>query len=155
MQDCWSFICCFLSSTFGSSLKCDNLNLSYGYYFGRYSSEPPEQVQLRYTCGCSSRYSSRLRDYSVIIPKCHKYACVNSFFLCTVRLWNFFLIYDLSGFKSWVFTTTVLTSFNSLKSFFQGALFSSSSSSSFVISWLFSFAWSTSMELYFYKDVLL
>ena len=47
-----------------------------------------------------------MHDSSVTIPGCYKDVYVNSFFLCTARLWNslpiecFPLTYDLSGFKS-------------------------------------------------------
>ena len=52
------------------------------------------------------RYSDRLHDFSVTIPRCYKDVYVNSFFPRTARLWNslpiecFPLTYDLSGFKS-------------------------------------------------------
>ena len=52
------------------------------------------------------RYSDRLHDFSVTIPRCYKGVYVNSFFARTARLWNFLpiecfpLTYDLSGFKS-------------------------------------------------------
>ena len=54
----------------------------------------------------STRYSDRLHDFSVNIPRCYKDVYVNSFFPCTARLWNslpvecFPLTCDLSGFKS-------------------------------------------------------
>ena len=63
-------------------------------------------VPLPYSGGRSSRYSDRLHDFSVTIPRCYKDVYVNSFFPRTVRLWNFLAIecfpltYDLSGFKS-------------------------------------------------------
>ena len=56
--------------------------------------------------GRSTRYSGRLRDFSVTIPICYKDVYVNSSFPRTARLWNsqprecFPLTYDLSGFKS-------------------------------------------------------
>ena len=52
----------------------------------------------------ATRYSDKLHDFSVTIPRCYK--DVNSFFPRTARLWNslpiecFPLTYDLSGFKS-------------------------------------------------------
>ena len=70
-----------------------SLSLFYRYYFGRCSSE-------------LARYSYRLHDFSVTIPRCYKDVYVNSFFPRTARLWNslaiecFPLTYDLSGFKS-------------------------------------------------------
>ena len=74
------------------------LSVFYNYYFGRCSSLP-------YFRGRSARYSDRLHDFSVTIPKCCKNIYVNSFFLCTSRLGNFLpmecfpLTYDLNGFK--------------------------------------------------------
>ena len=82
------------------------LSLFYRYYFGRCTSELAELVPLPYSQGRSTRYSDRLHDFSVIIPRCYKDVYVNSFFPCKARLWNslpidcFPLTYDLSGFKS-------------------------------------------------------
>ena len=83
-----------------------SLSLFYRYYFGRCSSELDELVTLPYSGGRSTRYSDRLHDFSVSIPRCYKDVYVNSFFPRTARLWNslpiecFPLTYDLSGFKS-------------------------------------------------------
>ena len=83
-----------------------NLSLFYRYYFGRCSSELAELVPLSYSRGSSTRYSDRLHDFFVTIPRCYKDVYVNSFFPCTARLWNslpiecFPLTYDLNGFKS-------------------------------------------------------
>ena len=83
-----------------------SLSLFYRYYFGRCSSELAQLVSLPYSRGRSTRYSDRLRDFSVTIPRCYKDVYVNSFFPRTARLWNslpiecFPLTYDLSGFKS-------------------------------------------------------
>ena len=80
-----------------------SLSLFYRYYFGRCSSELAELVLLRYSRRRSTRYSDRLHDFSVTIPRCYKYVCVNSFFPRTARLCNslpiecFPLTYDLSG----------------------------------------------------------
>ena len=63
-------------------------------------------VPLPYSRGRSTRYSNKLHDFSVTIPRCYKDVYVNSFFPPTARLWNslpiecFPLTYDLSGFKS-------------------------------------------------------
>ena len=82
------------------------VNLFYRYYFGRCSYELFQLVLLPYTPGRSTRYSNKLHDFSVTIPRCYKDVYANSFFPCTARLWNslpieyFPLIYDLSGFKS-------------------------------------------------------
>ena len=83
-----------------------SLSLFYRYYFGRCSSELAQLVPLPYSRGRSTRYSDRLHDFSVTIPKCYKDVYVNSFFPRTARLWNslpiesFPLTYDLNGFKS-------------------------------------------------------
>ena len=73
-----------------------SLNLFYRYYFGRCSSELAQLVPLPYSRGRSTRYSDR----------CYKDVYVNSFFLCTTRLWNslpiklFPLNFDLNRFTS-------------------------------------------------------
>ena len=78
------------------------LSVFYSYYFGRCFSE---LAQL-FSRGRSARYSDRLHDFSVTIPRCYKEVYVNSFFPRTARLWNslptecFPLTYDLSGFQS-------------------------------------------------------
>ena len=83
-----------------------SLSLFYRYYFGRCSSELAQLVPLPYSPGRSTRYSDRLHDFSVTIPRCYKDVYVSSFFPRTARLWNslpierFPLTYDLSGFKS-------------------------------------------------------
>ena len=83
-----------------------SLSLFYRYYFGRCSSELAELVPLPFPRGRSSRYSDRLHDFSVTIPRCYKDVYVNSFFPRTAKLLNswpiecFPLTYDLSGFKS-------------------------------------------------------
>ena len=52
------------------------------------------------------RYSNRLHDFSVAIPRCCKDVYVNNFFPRTAILWHslpiecFPLTYDLNGFKS-------------------------------------------------------
>ena len=83
-----------------------NLSLFYRYYFGRCSSELAQLVPLSFSRGRSTRFSDRLHDFSVTIPRCYKDVYVNSFFPRTAKLWNslpiecFPLTYDLSGFKS-------------------------------------------------------
>ena len=75
-------------------------------YFGRCSSELAQPVPLPFSQRRSTRYSDRLHDFSVTIPRCYKDVYVNSFFSGMAKLWNslpiecFPLIYDLSGFKS-------------------------------------------------------
>ena len=81
-----------------------SLLLLYRYYFGRCSSELAQLVPLSFSRWRSTRYSDRLHDFSVTIPRCYK--DVNSFFPGTARLWNslpiecFPLTYDLNSFKS-------------------------------------------------------
>ena len=83
-----------------------SLTLFHRYYFGRCSSEVAQLVPLLYSRGRSTRYSDRLHDFSVTIPRCYKDVYVNSFFPGAARLQNslpiecFPLTYDLSGFKS-------------------------------------------------------
>ena len=75
-------------------------------HFSRCSSELAQLVPLPFCRGRSTRYSDRLHDFSVTIPRCYKDVYANSFFPCTARLWNslpieyFPLTYDPSGFKS-------------------------------------------------------
>ena len=83
-----------------------SLSLFYRYYFGRCSSELAQLVPLPFPRGRSTRYSDRMHDFSVTIPKCYKDFYVNNFFPCTAILWNYLFIecfpltYNLSGFKS-------------------------------------------------------
>ena len=83
-----------------------SLSLFYRYYFGRCSSELAQLVPLPFSRGRSTRYSDRLHDFFVTIPRCHKDAYVKNFFPHTARLWDslpvecFHLTDDLSGFKS-------------------------------------------------------
>ena len=93
--------------TLGSSSKCSQLSLFCSYYFGRCSSELAELVPLPHSCGSFTSYFNRLRDFSVTFPpRCYKDFYVNSFFLCTARLWNslpaecFPLTYNINHFKS-------------------------------------------------------
>ena len=48
-----------------------SLNLFYRYYFGRCSSELAQLFPLPYSQGRSTRYSDRLRDFSVTIRRCY------------------------------------------------------------------------------------
>ena len=98
-----------LSGSLESLARCQNivsLSLFYRHYFGRCSSVVAEVVLLPFSCGGSTRYSDRLHDFAVTIPRCCKDVYVNSSFPRTVRLWNslpieyFPLTYDLSDFKS-------------------------------------------------------
>ena len=62
-----------------------SLSLFCRYYFGRCSSELAQLVPLRYSRGTSTRYSDRLHNFSVTIPRCYKDVYVNSFFPRTAR----------------------------------------------------------------------
>ena len=83
-----------------------SLSLFCRYYFGRCSSELAQLVPLPFSRGRCTRYSDRLHDFSVTIPRCYKDVYVNSFFPRTAKLWNslpiecFPLTCDVSGFKS-------------------------------------------------------
>ena len=64
------------------------LTFFYRYCFGRCSSELAQLVLLPFSQGRSTRYSDRLHDFSVTIPRCCKDVYVNSFFPRTARVWN-------------------------------------------------------------------
>ena len=61
------------------------LSLFYRYYFGRCSSELAQLVPLPFSQGRCTRYSDRLHDFSVTIPRCYKDVYVNSFFPCLAK----------------------------------------------------------------------
>ena len=65
------------------------VGLFYKYYFGRCSCELAELVPLSYSRGRSTRFSDRLHNFPVTIPRCYTDVYVKSFFPCTARLWNF------------------------------------------------------------------
>ena len=80
-------------------------SLFYRYYFGRCSSELAQLVPLPFSRRRSTRYSNRLHDFFVTIPRCYKDGYVNCFFPSIARLWNspiewFPLTHNLNGFKS-------------------------------------------------------
>ena len=83
-----------------------SLRLFYRYYFSRCSSELAQVVPRPYSRGRSTRYSDRLHDFSVTIPRCYKDVYVSSFFPRTASLWNYLptecfpLTYDPNGFTS-------------------------------------------------------
>ena len=54
-----------------------SLTFPYRYYFGRCSSELAQLVPLLYSQGRSTRYSDRLHDFPVNIPRCYKDVYVN------------------------------------------------------------------------------
>ena len=55
-----------------------SVSLFYRYYFGRCSSELAELFPLPYCRGRSTRYSDRLHDFSVTIPRCYKDVYITS-----------------------------------------------------------------------------
>ena len=63
-----------------------SLSLFYRYYFGRCSSELAQLVPLAFSRGKSTRYSDRLHDFCVTIPRSYKNVYVNSFFPRTTRM---------------------------------------------------------------------
>ena len=65
-----------------------SLSFFYRYYFGRCSSGLAELVSLPYSRRRSTRYSDRLHDFPVTIPRCYEDIYVNSFFPRTARLCN-------------------------------------------------------------------
>ena len=102
-------ICRTFGPSLAASLKplahCQNvasLSLFYSYYFGRFSSELVQLVPLSFSRGRPTRYSDRLHNFSIAIPRCYKDVYVNSFFPRIARLWNFLpiecfpLTYDLA-----------------------------------------------------------
>ena len=106
-------ICRTVGPSLAASLEplahCRNvasLSLFYKHYFGRCSSELAQLVRLPLSRERFNRYSDRLHDFSVTIPRCYKDVYVNSFFPRTARPWNslpiecFSFTYDLSSFKS-------------------------------------------------------
>ena len=80
-----------------------SLSLFYRYYLGRCSFELAQLVPLPYSRGRSTRFSDKLHDFPVTIPRSYKDVYVNSFFPRTARLWNslpigcFPLTYNLNG----------------------------------------------------------
>ena len=87
------WICRTVGSSLAASLKplahhrnVATLSLFYRYHFGGCSSELVGLVPLSYSRGKSTRYSDRLHDFSVTIPRWYKDVYVNSFFPCTTRL---------------------------------------------------------------------
>ena len=113
-----------------------SLSLFCRYYFGRCSSELAQLVPLPYSRERCTRYSDRLHDFSVTIPRCYKDVYVTSFFPRTARLWNslpigcFPLTYDLNIFKSRI----------------NRHLFVLLFSCNHALQWLFSLSWSEAKE---------
>ena len=88
-------ICRTVGSTLAASLEpfphrwnVTSLRVFYRYYFGRCSSELAQVLPFPYSWGIYTRYSDRLHNFSVTVPRCYKDVFVNSFFLRRARLWN-------------------------------------------------------------------
>ena len=83
-----------------------SLSLFCRYHFDRCSSELAQPVPLPFSWGRPTRFSYRLHDFSVTIPRCYKDVYVNSFFPRTDGLRNYLpiecfpFIYNLNSFKS-------------------------------------------------------
>ena len=87
-QICYKYA---LATSLEPLAHCQNLaslSLFCRCYFGRCSPELAQLVPLPFSQGRSTRYSDRLHDFSVTIPRCYKDVYVNSFFPRTARLWN-------------------------------------------------------------------
>ena len=78
--------------TAGHRRNVTSASLFHGYYLGSCSSELAQLVPLPFSRGRSTRYSDRLHDFSVTIPRRYKDVYINSFFPR--------LTYDINGFKS-------------------------------------------------------
>ena len=65
-------------------LNVASLSLFYRCNFGRCSSELAQLVPLPFSRGRSTRYSDRLHDFSVTIPRCY--------FLCALVFLFFFFL---------------------------------------------------------------
>ena len=63
-----------------------SLSLFHRYYLGRCSSELTQLVPLPFSRGRSTRYSDRLHDFSVTIPRRYKDVYVNILFPRTAKL---------------------------------------------------------------------
>ena len=75
-----------LSTTLTHRQNVASLSLFYRYFFGRCSSELAQLVLLPFSRGRSTRYSDRLCEFCVAIPRCCKDVYVRSFFPHTARL---------------------------------------------------------------------
>ena len=79
-------VCPSLTASLETLAHCRNiasLSLFYRYYLGRCSSELPQQAPLPYSQGRFTRYSDRLYESSLTLPRCYKDVYVNSFFPLT------------------------------------------------------------------------
>ena len=83
------FCCLFLklSNAFSVSLSL--------LYFGKCSTELAQLAPLPYSRGRSTRYSDRLHDFSVPIPRYYKDVYVNTLFLCFPAQLGFGIFYRM------------------------------------------------------------
>ena len=75
------------------------LSLFYRDYLGRCSSELAQLVPLPFSGGRSTRYSDRLHDFAVIIPRCYKDVYVKFLSSCSWTLE--FSTYIMLSFDLW------------------------------------------------------
>ena len=75
-----------------------SISLFYRYYGGRCSSELAQLVPLPFSHGRSTRYSDRLHDFSVTIPRCYKDSLLNQVakrdLSSTLHHFQIFLLFD-------------------------------------------------------------
>ena len=79
---------CCLSWTLVYRRNVASLSFYYRYYFGRRLSKLAQLVPHFYSRRNSTRYSDRLHNFPVTIPRCYKDIYVNSFFSSMARIWN-------------------------------------------------------------------
>ena len=84
MQDCCSFTCCSLEQL-AHRRKLASLSLFCSYLFGGCSSELAQLVPLPQSLDSYIRYSNRLHDFPVTIPRCYSFS---SFSFITARVGN-------------------------------------------------------------------
>ena len=58
------------------------------FHSEKFSSELAKLVPFPYSRGRCTRYSDKLHDFSVTVPRCYKDVYINSFFPWTASLWN-------------------------------------------------------------------
>ena len=114
--DIWSKLQKWICRTIGPSIAATLETLAYCQSVVRLSFFYRSYLGITWTGWAGSvslflwevlyRYSNKMHDFSVNIPRSYKSVYVSSVFSHTVRLWNslpakhFPLIYDLNGFKS-------------------------------------------------------
>ena len=61
----------YLLPLYNLCFTVESLSIFYRYYFGSCSSKLAQLVPLPYSQGRSTRYSDKLHDFSVTIPRCY------------------------------------------------------------------------------------